>query len=326
MWPCVLERAHPLERDRPADVDVGRGDVDPELHPQRPAELQLLLEAARRQDVDGVPGQTGDIHGGLHYPGSGALSEKVTPSQAAAHPQAQTPCPPRGPLRAGHGVLHRRSPDRGRCQDPATRPLTAADAGEHLRLRRERPHRAHDPARVAGADHRPVAADLAVAEARDRRDRGQALLRAPRRRPPRHGTRALGRRLAPRHRAGRLDDHAAVRQERLSDEPADRRPQADRGGARLAARAEVVEGQDPHRVPEHGLLRKRRLRRRAGEQDLLPPQRGDDEAGRGGAARGDPRGPEPLGPGRAPERWRGRAATSCCGSCTRRATSPRASS
>ncbi len=38
-----------------ADVDVGRRDVDPELHAQRPAELQLLLEAARRQDVDGVP-------------------------------------------------------------------------------------------------------------------------------------------------------------------------------------------------------------------------------------------------------------------------------
>ena len=36
--PGPLERGHALERDRVTDVDVGRGDVDPELHPQRPAE------------------------------------------------------------------------------------------------------------------------------------------------------------------------------------------------------------------------------------------------------------------------------------------------
>ena len=29
--PCILESPHPLKGDRPADVDVGRGDVDPEL-------------------------------------------------------------------------------------------------------------------------------------------------------------------------------------------------------------------------------------------------------------------------------------------------------
>ena len=135
--------------------------------------------------------------------------------------------------------------------------------------------------------------------------RGQALLRAPRRRPSRHGARALGRRHQPRHRAGRLDDHAAVRQERLPDEPEDDRPQALRGRARLAARAEVVEGPDPDRLPEHRLLRERRLRRRAGVAHLLPPPGRADEAGGGGPPRGDPRGPEPLGPGRAPEGGQG---------------------
>ena len=50
----VLEGAHALQRNSAADVDVGRGDVDPELDPQRPAELQLLLEPALRQHVDGV--------------------------------------------------------------------------------------------------------------------------------------------------------------------------------------------------------------------------------------------------------------------------------
>jgi hypothetical protein len=58
----VLEGAHPLERDRAADVDVGRSDVDAELHPQRPAQRQLLLELPFREHVDGVPGQLGQPH------------------------------------------------------------------------------------------------------------------------------------------------------------------------------------------------------------------------------------------------------------------------
>ena len=50
----VLERAHALERDRAADVDVRRGDVDAELHPQRPARassfaLEPALPAGRRR-------------------------------------------------------------------------------------------------------------------------------------------------------------------------------------------------------------------------------------------------------------------------------------
>ena len=149
------------------------------------------------------------------------------------------------------------------------------------------------------------AGDLALDEARDRRGRGQALLRAPRRRRPRHGACALGRRHASRRRAGRLDDHAAVRQERLPDEQEVDRPQALRGGARLAARAEVDEGPDPHRVPEHDLPRQPRLRRRAGEPRLLQAQREDADPGRGRPARGDPRGPEPLRPGGAPRRREG---------------------
>ena len=43
-----------------ADVDVRRGDVDPELHAQRPAERELALELALREHVDGVPGQLGE--------------------------------------------------------------------------------------------------------------------------------------------------------------------------------------------------------------------------------------------------------------------------
>ena len=49
-------------------------------------------------------------------------------------------------------------------------------------------------------------------------------------------------------------------------------------------------------------------------QHLLPPQRrGRMKPGRGGAPRRHPRGPEPLGPGRAPAGGARRGATSCCG-------------
>ena len=76
--------------------------------------------------------------------------------------------------------------------------------------------------------------------------------------------------------------------------------QAARGGARLAARAGLVEGPDPDRLPEHDLLRQRRLRGRGGLPHLLRhTPRG--QPGRGGPARGDPRGPHPLRPGRAPQ-------------------------
>ena len=68
---------------------------------------------------------------------------------------------------------------------------------------------------------------------------------------------------AQRQRAGRLDDRAAADQERPPGPvaPHDLR-EAQGGGARLPALAQVVEGQDRHRLPQHGLLRQRRLRDR----------------------------------------------------------------
>ena len=63
----VLERAHALERDPVPDVDVRRGDVDPELDPQRTVERELALEPAFREDVDGVAGEIGDRHGSVDH-------------------------------------------------------------------------------------------------------------------------------------------------------------------------------------------------------------------------------------------------------------------
>ena len=60
----VLELAQLLQHDRVSEVDVGRGRVDPELHPQRPPlragalelSLQLALRAAnRRRFAPGIP-------------------------------------------------------------------------------------------------------------------------------------------------------------------------------------------------------------------------------------------------------------------------------
>ena len=62
----VLECAHPLQRDAPADVDVRRSDVDAELDAQRTTERKLALQAALGKDVDSVSRQLLDLasHGG----------------------------------------------------------------------------------------------------------------------------------------------------------------------------------------------------------------------------------------------------------------------
>ena len=74
-------------------------------------------------------------------------------------------------------------------------------------------------------------------------------------------------------RAGRLDDHPAVRQERARGAGrADAVPEAARGRARLPPDAPVVEGADPQHLPEHDLLRQRRLRDRGGRAHVLPAQ------------------------------------------------------
>ena len=87
--PRVLERAHPLQRDRSADVDVGRGDVDAELHPQRPPERELLLEAALREQVDVIAGKGVDVaHGAVilraHARGTTRWRKAASPASPAS--------------------------------------------------------------------------------------------------------------------------------------------------------------------------------------------------------------------------------------------------
>ena len=95
------------------------------------------------------------------------------------------------------------------------------------------------------------------------------------------------------------------------------------GGARSrgSSSAALVEGQDPDRVPEHDLLRERRLRRRARRAHVLRPQRDEADAARGGAARGDPEEPSLWDPVAHPRAARERRAHRPAARCSSRATS-----
>ncbi len=92
------------------------------------------------------------------------------------------------------------------------------------------------------------------------------------------------------------------------------------GGARLAARAALDEGQDPHRVPEHDLLRERRLRDRAGAAHVLRHARREADARRRRRCwPAFPADPSRYDPVTQPARGQAAAARSCCGRCSTRA-------
>ncbi len=101
-------------------------------------------------------------------------------------------------------------------------------------------------------------------------DRGQALSDQQRGRHPRNRTCVRPGHRAQRHGAGRFDDRAAVHQERAASPVApDDLREAARGGARLPALTQVVEGKDHRRLPQHDLFRQRRLRDRVRRTNLF---------------------------------------------------------
>ena len=131
---------------------------------------------------------------GATLPGALALLRRKESRRRSGGASASSDCSRSSCVlaRARAGGVHLRAADaRSRRRSPSSTRRQQHTAGEHLRLRRRRAHGARDPARLAGAGRRPLERHLAVAEARDRRDRGQALLRAPRRRRARHRARAL---------------------------------------------------------------------------------------------------------------------------------------
>ncbi len=222
-------------------------------------------------------------------------AEAAAPAAEEAPPR---PRPPR-PLPARLRLLDLRDHDGGRPgpaeagEPPAVPRRPELEGLRPIRRVPDHPdrERAPHPGRVRR--------DLPDHEAGRDRDRGRALLRPPRHRRDRHRPRRDQGHRRPRRRPGRLDDHPAVRQERArgAAEP-DRLPEAPRIRPRLPPRARMVEGQDPHPVPQLDLLRRGRVRDRVRREDLLQlrarrlrrqgrPLRLPASPARGGAARRD---------------------------------------
>ena len=161
--------------------------------------------------------------------------------------------------------------------------------------------------------------DVEVAAARDRLDRGPALLPARRRRLRGHRARRVEGRDRRQGRRGRLDDHAAARPQPLHRPGEDVQPQGEGGVPRDQALEQVVEVEDPQRVPEHRLLRQPRLRRRGGVADVLLEARVAADAARVGDARRAAAGAVRSTTRSTTRRRRSTAATRCCARCSRTA-------
>ena len=212
-----------------ADVDVRRGDVDPELHAQRPAERELALELALRAARRRRSGSARRSHGpSLAQFRAFCSAERRSPPRATARAvagsasSASSPCwcwwacsaSPPSPTGSSSGSA---------ATSPSSTPR-AATASSATARSTTRAASACSPS-CAGResrDRRRLERDRAGDEAGDRRDRGPPLLRAPRRRRPRHPPRGLAGRPQQEGRPGRLDDHAAVRQEHVRAARADR--------------------------------------------------------------------------------------------------------
>ena len=170
---------------------------------------------------------------------------------------------------------------------PALDPAAQHCGRGHRRLRVQRQDGARRAPRRREPRPRRHRGHRADHAAGDRLGRGPALLRAQRHRRARSRARALAGRSPAGHRRGRLDDHAAVREERVHPQRADARAEGSRGRARVAARAALEQGPDPHRVPQHDLLRARGVRDPASGPRVLQEEREGPHARRLGAPRRD---------------------------------------
>ena len=207
------------------------------------------------------------------------------------------------------GVVGRRR--QGRQQGHGQPPGRAGGQGagpEDPHLRRQRqPHRL---ALRPEPHQRPAEPDLAQDGAGDRRHRGLPLLPARRPRHPRHAARLRhqpGQRLG----AGRVVDHPADGQADPAQPGGDQegggrrhrrhlRPQAARAALRDRLREELLQGLDPRALPQHRLLRRRRVRRPVGRPALLLQERQEPQPRAVRAARRPGQEPHRLRPDQLP--------------------------
>ena len=145
-----------------------------------------------------------------------------------------------------------------------------------------RPSSASSPSRTATSI--PLRRDAAERQGRRGRRREPDLLDRQRHRPQGHPARGVQQRLGQRD-PGRLDDHPAVRQDPLPHPGALLHAQGEGGDplAEAAAPADRKE-RDPRGLPQHHLLRSRRLRHPGGRAGVLRQGRqGPEPAGERGA-------------------------------------------
>ena len=181
------------------------------------------------------------------------------------------------------GVLGHRRPRRGqgdgqppdRAEDRAAGP---EDQDPGLQGQPDRDDVRREPRQ------RPAPADLADHGQVDHRDRGLPLLRARRPRPARHAPRPGHQPGQQRRGPGWLVDHPADGQADPAQPGQDPgraegrhrrhlRAQDPRAPLRHRLRGELLQGLDPRALPQHRLLRRRRLRRPVGRPPLLRHQR-----------------------------------------------------
>ena len=202
------------------------------------------------------------------------------------------------------GLLHRRHsqarryPHQPGVDNPGQRRLRA---GQNRSARRQ----------SSGRQHRPGA--RACAPGGDR-GRGPQLLFQPRLLVHRLRTRDQEQHLRRRH-PGRLDDHPAVRQERVGRSAARRNRRPGAQGQRARHRHQdvggVVQGRRAAGLPQHHLLRPRRLRDLRSLDGLFRQTRRATHRGRRGAAgRADPA-PVDAGPCGGPRRCHRTDGTGC---------------
>ena len=224
----VLKRAHPLQRDRATDVDVGRRDVDPELDPQRTPQLQLRLERHPPAGGDGVACEHGDVVDALT--GSRWYPARPRPTCASRAPASRPPDRAQ-PSRCSPVSISSRSScstSAAPCSPAAARPQSAVLPTSTARAPSASATRTSDPRRmppstqhleaVAGRVH-----DLAAARrASPARGRAGAHRGSRRRHRPR---RARPRARRPRRSSTPLTHHghAEARHELLDVAPVERR-------------------------------------------------------------------------------------------------------
>ena len=231
----------------------------------------------------------------------------------APDPQAQIP---RAALRAGAARLRRsqsgswpRSP-----ASPAARPGTEAARRTQVTATSTR-ETARRPRRAARLESRVLVDSTqispsmrhAIVAIEDKR-----FWEHRRRRPARDRARASGRTSAAGASSGRLDDHAAVRQERARPRTSGRSRASCARPRSPGSSSSAWTKDGSSRVPEHDLLRERRLRDPAGGARLLRPRREGPDAPEAALLAGIPADPslyDPVAhPRAAPGRGAGRAA------------------